>query len=77
MQAMNDQTDLPLTPPANSPQRSFIVRCWFADAAKTRPHFVALDVSSGEQRHFVELDLLLDFLGQEITNTHKRGTTHV
>ena len=70
---MIDQTDLPLTSSANVPQRSFIVRCWFADAAKTRPHFVVQDVSSSEQHHFAELDLLLDFLGQEIVSIHNKG----
>lgn len=70
---MNDQTDQTRMPTTNVPQRSFIVRCWFADAAKTHPHFVVQDVTSGEQRHFAELDLLLDFLGQEIVSIHKKG----
>jgi hypothetical protein len=70
---MSAQIDLPAEFPVNAPQRSFIVRCWFADAAKTHPHFVVQDVTSGEQRHFAELDLLLDFLGQEIISTHIKG----
>lgn len=68
---MTDQTDLPPESPTSAPQRSFIVRCWFADAAQTRPHFVVQDVSNGEQHHFAELDLLLDFLGQEITKNER------
>lgn len=70
---MTDQTDLPLTTTVSVPQRSFIVRCWFADTAQTRPHFVIQDVASGEQRHFAEIDLLLDFLGQEIISIHNKG----
>jgi hypothetical protein len=70
---MSDESYLPPTSTPTVPQRSFLVRCWFADAAHTRPHFVVLDVLSGEQHHFAELDLLLDFLGQEFISTHLKG----
>ena len=60
------EANFPPVPPTAAPQRSFIVRCWFTDAAQTRRHFVAQDVATGKQRYFAELDFLLDFLAQEL-----------
>ncbi|MDA0245884.1 MAG: hypothetical protein OT477_20925 [Chloroflexi bacterium] len=66
---MSQPAELPPTPHTAAPYRSFIVRCWWADTAETRRRFVVQDVATGEQYNFAEIDLLLDFLGQEMAPT--------
>ncbi len=64
---MSQPDELPPTPPHTAVlYRSFIVRCWWADTAQTRRRFVVQDVATGEQYNFAEVDLLLDFLGQQV-----------